>query len=325
MDEAEACFQEGMKHIDLSHHADYRSEYIGDLEDAVKCFEGALALNANHAAAWIEKGTALAILDRHDEAAVALAEAIRLRPGEAQLWLERSGILEALGRHDEALAACDETLRLRPGDADAMFLRAELLDALKRDAESLAAWDAVLALGDLRTFNFHGRRMRILTGDFQRLKAETSRARVLERLGRGEAAIEAFRRTLDEGVMRDASGAFIAALRTSEAARSAYHALIESHKDDPQVWRNAGNTFIQAGRSADALAAYEEAIRLAPADPDGWHGKAEALFQAGRRVDAIAAYREALRIKPDHIPSKARMERVLKEIGRSESDVRGFA
>jgi tetratricopeptide (TPR) repeat protein len=325
MEDAEALYQEGMKHIGLSHHADYHSEYVGDLESAVACFERALALNPDHAAAWSEKGTALAILDRQEEAAAALAEAIRLRPGEAELWLERSGTLEALGRHDEALAACNETLRLRPGDADALFLRAGLLDALKRDAEALAAWDEVLALGDLRSINFHGRRFRVLTGDLRRLKASTARAGVLERLGRADAAIAAFRGTLDEGVMRDASDAFISALATSEAARSAYHAQIRQHQDKPEVWRSAGNTFSRAGRSAEALAAYEQAIRLAPDDPDGWYGKAEALFQAGQRVDAIAAYRQALRVKPDHLPASARLKRVLKEIGRGESDAKGSA
>ena len=87
-----------------------------------------------------------------------------------------------------------------------------------------------------------------------------------------------------------------------------------------QAWRSAGNHFMRAGRSADALAAYEEAIRLAPRDPDGWFGKAESLVQAGRRVDAIAAYREALRVKPDYLPASARLERVQKEIGRAQSD-----
>ena len=325
MDDAEASFRKGMHHIGMSHHADYRSEYLGDLEDAIACFDRALALDPDHAAAWSEKGTALAILDRHAEAAAALAEAIRLRPGEARLWLERAGILEALGRPDEALAACEQTLRLRPGDAEAMFLRAEVLVALKRDAEALAAWDAVLALGDLRTMNFHGRRMRILTGDFRRLKAQTSRAGVLERLGRPEAALDAFRRTLDEGVMRDASGAFVAALAASEAARDAYLAHLKGHANDPQAWRVAGNHFILAQRAAEALAAYEQAIRLAPDHPEGWYGKAEALFQAGRRVDAIAAYREALRVRPDYSPASARMARVLREIGRGESDARGPA
>jgi tetratricopeptide (TPR) repeat protein len=324
MSDAEACFQEGMKHIGLSHHADYHSEYVGDLEDAVACFERALALKPDHAAAWSEKGTALAILGRHEEAAVALAEAIRLRPEAAQLWLERAGSLQRLERYDEALAACNEALRMRAGNSDAMVLRAELLDASKRDAEALAGWNEVLGLGDLRTMNFHGRTIRSLTGDFRRLKAAIARAGVLARLGRRDEAIAAFRNTLDEGVMgvAIASDAFVASLGAHEAARAAYYAHIEDHRDDPQVWRNAGSSFIHAGRSAEALDAYEQSIRLAPDNPEGWYGKAESLFQAGRRVDAIAAYREALRIKPDYVPAKARLERVQTEIGRGQSDRR---
>jgi tetratricopeptide (TPR) repeat protein len=324
MSDADACFDEGMKHIGLSRHADYHSEYVGDLEDAVACFDRALALKPDHSGAWSEKGTALAILGRHEEAASALAEAIRLRPGVAELWLERAGVLQSLARHDEALVACDETLRLRPGDGDAMFLRAELLEALRRDADALAAWDAVLGLGDLRTMNFHGRTVRTLTGDFRRLKATIARAGVVARLGRRDAAIDAFRKTIEEGVMREAiaSDAFIAALGVHEEARAAYQAHVEGHRDNPQVWRNAGGAFIRAGRPGEALAAYEEAIRLAPDSPEGWYGKAESLFQAGRRVDAIAAYREALRIKPDYIPAKARLDRVQMEIGRGQSDER---
>jgi len=309
-----------MKHIGLSHHADYHSEYVGDLEDAVACFDRTLAVKPDHAEALSEKGKALATLGRHAEAAEAFSEAIRLRPGVAELWLERAGSLHCAARYEEALAACDTALRLRSGDAEAMLLRAESLDALQRDAEALVAWDEVLGLGDLRTMNFHGRPVRSLTADFRRLKAAIARAGVLARLGRRDEALEAFRGLLDEGVMREAiaSDAFIAALATHEAARTAYHAHI--HRDDPQAWRNAGSDFIRAGRSADALAAYEQAIRLAPDNPDGWFGKAESLVQAGQRLDAIAAYREALRVKPDYGPAAARLQRVEKEIGRGQSD-----
>lgn len=324
MTDADACFEEGMKHIGLSRHADYHSEYVGDLEDAIACFDRALALTPDHAEALSEKGKALATLGRHAEAAEALAEAVRLRPGVAELWLERAGSLCRVGRCEEALAACDTALQLRPGDAEAMFLRAESLAALKRDSEALTAWDDVLGLGDLRTMNFHGRSVRALSADFRRLKAAVARAGVLARLERRDEAVDAFRGLLDEGVMREAiaSDAFIAALATHEAARTAYHAHIQVQRDDPQVWRNAGSHFISAGRSADALAAYEQAIRLEPDSPDGWFGKAESLVQAGRRVEAIAAYREALRVNPGYTPASARLERVQKEIGRAQSDSR---
>jgi tetratricopeptide (TPR) repeat protein len=322
MSDAEACFDEGMKHIGLSHHADYHSEYVGDLEDAVACFDRALALNADHAAAWSEKGTALAILGRHEEAAAALAEAIRLRPGVAELWLESAGSLNRLGRYEEAVAACDATLRLRLGDADAMFLRAESLEALDRNAEALAAWDEVLGQGDLRTMNFHGRTVRAISNDFRRLRALLSRAAALARLERRAAAIDAYRRSIDEGaaLAMSSSEQFSAALATHDAARDAYQAYIESHADDPLVWRKAGDNFLKASRAADAMAAYERVVDLAPKDADAWIGKAEALVQSGRRTEAIAAFREALRIKPGYLAASLRLERVQKEIARAQSD-----
>lgn len=325
MSDADACFDEGMKHIGLSRHADYHSEYVGDLENAIACFDRALALKPDHADALAEKGTALAALGRDADAAETLAKAVGLRPGIAQLWLERAGSLQRLGRHEEAIASCNETLRRRPGDADAMFCRAGSLDALQRDAEALSAWEDVLGEGDLRTMNFHGRAVRVLGSDYRRLRALLARAGALARLGRAEDAIDAYQKSIDEGASRHSSVSelFSSALATQEPARAAYQAYIESHTDDPAVWRTAGSHFNGAGRVSDALAAYERAIRLAPADADGWIGKAEVLVKSGRRAESLAAFREALRVKPGYLAASLRLERVQKEIGRAQSDAKG--
>ena len=183
MNDADACFQEGMKHIELSWHADYHSELVGDLESAIGEFDRALALQPDHADGWIQKGIALARLGQHESAAIALAEAIRLRPDDPELWLQRAGSLRDLQRHAEALTACDEALRRRPGDGEALFLRAETLDALGRHADALSAWDEVLQQGDLRTFNFHSRTFRMMGPDDRRQRARLARAANLAKLG----------------------------------------------------------------------------------------------------------------------------------------------
>jgi len=183
MKDADACFKEGMKHIELSWHADYHSEVLGDLEAAISEFDRALALRPDHADAWIQKGIALARLGQHETAAAALAEAIRLRPDDPELWLQSAGSLHEVQRHAEALTACDEALRRGPDDADALFLRAETLDALGRHAAALSAWDQVLQRGDLRTFNFHSRTFRMMGADGRRQRARLARAANLEKLG----------------------------------------------------------------------------------------------------------------------------------------------
>ena len=302
MTDADACFKEGMKHIELSWHADYHSELVGDLEAAIGEFDRALALQADHAEAWIQKGTALARLGQHEKAATALAEAIRLRPDDPELWLQRAGSLHKLQRYEEALAACDEALRRRPDDSDALFLRAETLDALGRHADALPAWDEVLQRGDLRTFNFHSRTLRWLGTDGRRWRARLSRAANLAGLGRHDEAVAAYRQLAEENVDRHAAEAFQAALRTIEAARCAYHAYIEKR------------------RASEALERFEMAVRIDPRDADAWIGKAEALVRLSRHAEASDAFREALRVKPGYLAASLRLESVQRELGRMQTD-----
>ena len=316
-------FNDGMADIELSWHADYQSELVGDLESAIADFDQALALKRDHVEALIQKGLALARLGRHDEAETTFGQAIQLKRGAPEPWLQRSKSLANLGRHEEALTACDEVLLRRPEDADAWFRRAEMLDALGRDTDALAAWDEVLRQPACRTINFHSRMVQVLTFDVRRLKARLSRAGALARLGRRAEAVVAYREALEEGepeqVLHGAlSVVFHEALRSLEAARAAYHEHMQRKANDAGTWRRAGHAFLCAGRMQESLEAYETMIRLAPDNADAWWGKAEALVQAGRRDESVAAYRQAIRLRPDFLAASARLRVVLEEIDASK-------
>ncbi|MDP1821693.1 MAG: tetratricopeptide repeat protein [Archangium sp.] len=177
-------FEQGMAAISLSHHADYHSEFVGDLQDAVAAFDQVLALEPTHLRALQERGFALALLDEHERALDSFVAAVCLAPADAELRLAVAQSLLKLERPEAALASLDEVLRLRPGDPEALFRRASALTALGRDAAAVAAWDEVLALPDNRSLNLHGRTMRVLTGDFRRDQAKAARALALGRLGR---------------------------------------------------------------------------------------------------------------------------------------------
>jgi tetratricopeptide (TPR) repeat protein len=145
----------------------------------------------------------------------------------------------------------------------------------------------------------------------------------LARLERRDEAVQAFRRALEEGVMREAiaSNAFIAALALHEAAP---HRLPRVHPGPPgrspglaqrrQPFHPGGQVRRCARRVRAGDSASRRTIRT------GGSARRKSLVQAGRRVDAIAAYREALRVRPGYIPASARLERVQKEIGREQSD-----
>jgi tetratricopeptide (TPR) repeat protein len=311
--DAEAWFQDGMKHIELSWHADYQSERTGDLEDAVAAFECAISLSPEHAGAWAQKGSALSRLGRYEDAAAALAEAVRSSPDDAGLRLERGHALARLERHDEALDCYDQALARRPEDADSWFLKAETLEALGRNAEALIAWDQYLR-------RHEDGRLSFFVGLASGLRAELRRAGVLARLGRRDDALTAYRAAFEKGadqLVHPVASVFHDALRNVEEARAAYAERLESRRDDPNTWRGAGQTFMYAERSQESLEAYDTMIRLVPNEPDAWFGKAEALVQAGRVSEAIAAYEQALRIRPDHQPAAIRLRVVRDRAGIS--------
>ena len=320
MKSADDWVKEAMHRIEMSWHADYHSELIGDLEAAVAAFVNALALQPDHFEALSQKGLALARLDRHEEAAATLAQAIRLRPDHTELWLQQAESLSRVMRYEETLAACEVVLQRRAGDRDAMFLKARILAALGRDADALAAWEEVLREADLRTINLHSKPVRILTADLRRIRVRLARAGLLERLGRREEAIAAYRQLIDDGSTQ-ASYDICPAMCMTETGRSAYHSYLQEHTGDAVVWRMAGDVFIRANRPAEALEACEKAISLAPSDAENWWYKAEALVQAGRREESIPAYQEALRLRPEYLAASARLKVVLRELGKPAEEL----
>jgi tetratricopeptide (TPR) repeat protein len=304
MKDADAWFQQGMHHVGMSFSADYRSELIGDLEDALAAFDHALAAQPEHVEALEQRAITLARLDRHDEAVDAFARVIRLRPQQTELWLLSARSLSALSRHHEALAACNEVLARRAHDAEALYLRATALDALDRGQEALGAWETFLREPDNRSLYVH------------RGRAQLARAAGLAKAGRHADAVAAYREILEQAPIGP-NDDFPQALQSVEAAREAYAAFLAARANEPANWLRAGQAFMRAGRVEDAHHAYATAARLAPQDADAWWGLAEALVRAGRREESIAMFDEALRAKPGYLGPQARRKAVLREIARA--------
>ena len=310
MTTATEWFEKGMAAISLSRHADYGSEFIGDLEDAVGAFGEVLALEPGNLGALRERGLALALLDRHEEALDAFVAATRLAPLDAELRLAVAQSLLRLDHPEAALEALDEVLRLRPDDAEALFSRASVLMVLKRDALPLTAWNTVLGLDDNRTLSHHGRMVRVLTEDFRRLQAQLSRAMALGRLQRPEATT-AFREFFDAHPQQLASS-FVErvlheALRTLEVARAAFRDHLAGLGDDSHAWGRAAGVWLAAQLPHEALHAWDRQLAIAP-DAQAWFGKAEAFAQAGELDAAIVACERSLELWPGFLGARARLK-----------------
>jgi len=150
LDEALACYDRAiaLKH-DLAEAYSNRGLALVGLErwnEALASCESALALRPDYVEAHNNRGIALQRLDRFEEALACYDRAIALKPGYAEAISNRGFVLSELARWEEALASCDRAIALQPSSAMAHNNRGVALQGLVRLDESLACFDRAIDL-----------------------------------------------------------------------------------------------------------------------------------------------------------------------------------
>ncbi len=91
----------------------------GEARAALGFAERALALQPNHALAWLVRGNLLNEQKRHDEALASFARSLSLQADLAEAWLGRGDALRDLRQIDEAVVAYEKALAIKPDLASA--------------------------------------------------------------------------------------------------------------------------------------------------------------------------------------------------------------
>ena len=113
--------------------------------EALACYDRALALKGNIPRGLVNRGAALRQLDRPDEAEASLREALRLEPDLANGHRELGGVLDDVGRFMEAEASVRTALRLQPRNALAHADLGHILCHLGQPNESQASYRIALS------------------------------------------------------------------------------------------------------------------------------------------------------------------------------------
>ncbi len=317
MRDAEAWFEEGCRHLQLSAYADSGSDFRSDHEDAAAAFEQVVRLQPDHANAWFQLGRSRATLGQRTEAATAYFEAIRIRPDEVEYWIHSAIVLMDLERYGEGLEACREVLRRDAGNPEIHFRLGVALEFLSRPEEALEAYrKAVRAASGTPPIRSSAHSL----FPPRALEAAFRRAGVLAALGRRKDARTAFRAAFRLGPWKGgplgyrSTTWFYDLLARHEEARAAYEEAVGREPDPAHAWSRAADAMLCAKRGVEALRFSEEAIAFDPDRELAWFRKAEALVQLGRREEAIAAYRESLRRNPGWPAATARLRVVQSEL-----------
>jgi tetratricopeptide (TPR) repeat protein len=103
-------------------------------QEALQCFDRALAIDPRYVKAWALKGATLGMLDRHEEALKCLDTALAIDPRDVDAWNYKGATLGMLDRHQEALQCFDQALAIDPTNAIAQQGKPVALEKIRKTA-----------------------------------------------------------------------------------------------------------------------------------------------------------------------------------------------
>ena len=115
-------------------------------EEAIACYDKALAIDPRNAKVWSNKGVSLADLGRHMEAMDCYNKALTLDIRLAGLWANKGNSLVALGHYEEAIASYDKALAIDPRDNRSWNSMGCVLNTLVRSDEAVGCFDSALEI-----------------------------------------------------------------------------------------------------------------------------------------------------------------------------------
>jgi len=92
---------------------------LGHFEEAIRCYDKALAIDPLDVSAWNDKGASLNGLERFEEAIRCYDKALVIDPRNAYAWNNKGVSLNGLGRFGEAVGCFDAALEIHPQYAKA--------------------------------------------------------------------------------------------------------------------------------------------------------------------------------------------------------------
>ncbi len=258
---------------------------------------------------WGNRGLALLMLGKDEEAAASFREAIDRWPfaytgGTPGNLLLRyyplavrrgmAGAYEGLGRAylhqgkiEEAIGALNQAVALAPNDANALAGRGDMWLAVNRFQDAIVDYDQALKL------------------DPQHGRAYAGRGIARAFLGRDNEALDDLNQALrlDPTNSRAYShrGALWAQLGHNQEALTDYREILKQNPKNAWAFKDLGGVLSRLGRQNEALEALNQAIKLDPSSSKAYQNRGAAYNELGQYERAIQDLNRAIELDPNNV------------------------
>jgi tetratricopeptide (TPR) repeat protein len=258
----------------------------GQLAEAEKCGQQALAIEAGHADSLHLMGLLCFASKQNDLAIAWFAQAIRQNPNVADYFSNLGTVLQQQGRLDEAAKSFDRALILKPDFAEVWYKLGEVLQQQKRFGEAILSFDQALKVNP------------------QYREAANASALLHFDAGRHDDAIVCFDRSLaidpgQAGAIHLKGICQLRLQRFTEALANCTRALglAPGH---PEITNNVGLVLQRLARNAEALAFFDKAIALNPQFALAFNHRGTSLSELRRFDEALASFGSAIALDPEY-------------------------
>ena len=292
---------------------------LGQIEEAIAAYRGAIKLNPGLAPAYFELAglqkqcgklesaeatyrKLLRILPDNPQAKLMLAMVLMEagKPGDAETLLRRAlsevsdrktetnfrnalaWAIRRQNRHDEALAEFEAVRQRDPTLPFVDIQRAEIMQDLRRYDEALSVFESSLTREPLNP-NLH--------------RAYND---LLYRLGRRHDFLASYDRVPQSRVLMLDKAVFLTKDNRAAEAYEIYRVMLAQNPGDVLAAAGCAHMLSQLGRHSEASRAYDVLLAQHGNDADISSSAAEAALNAGDPVKSLALFQCALRISPFH-------------------------
>jgi tetratricopeptide (TPR) repeat protein len=323
LDAALACYDEAIRLNPqlAAAHNNRANTYLrlGRIGDAIASYREASRLAPEVSLYHYNFGSALLDAEDFETAREQLQIAVSSGPKHAATYLNLGLAFSGLGRYEEAIEAYDEAVRLDPTNLSALAGRAIALSSLGRFEEAAEAHrTAIEAL-----------QQALRADDPAYIQVYRYLAEALANLGKWDEA----REIVDEwqqlaqaeadpyyaqGLIADHFGYY-------DQAIEAYKNALQHAPDFYDALARLGGDLVRLGRPAEAIEPLKKAIQLDPAKALAYLNEGLAEKNLGRFSDAVLNFRQAIHLGMDSADTYAELGYALYHCGELAESISAYA
>ncbi|MEG4963061.1 tetratricopeptide repeat protein [Microcoleus sp. K4-B3] len=324
-DSADAEFRLG---VDLQQQADFGG--------AIECYERAIALDPNYAAAYSNLGVVKQQTGSLTEAIAHYRQALAIDRNLAETASNLGSALAEAGETEEAIAEYERALSLNPNCAEALINLGLLREEQGDVAEAVSCYEqaiqvnpncAVAYLNLGIALEGQGEEGKAIANYERAIAIEPNYVDALHHLayasirqGKIPDAIAYHDRALalqpDLAETDLAFGSSLSSPDKLDEDLAVCQQAIQALPATAQAHCNLGIVLQKQGKIEDAIACYQQALSLKPGFPEALNNLGKAFEEAGKMAEAIDCYRRAIELKPGYLNPLTSLASALHDRGQ---------